>query len=206
MNRLRQFTAVLFVVLMCGSGFAFAGAAAIVSPASNTIIYSDSLLVSVKVTEPQTVRITAYEEKQASGDSLVSANVSAITESDLAIIASATTEGTAAEGSADIATTASASLSDGSTVKSYTSVAMGDTASYTCNSSLGFYTKQINDVTPGLYRIQVETVDSEGGVTEVVQSMVAVKAKPVEVKSDIFQAPQTGALQFLQTLLRNIFR
>jgi len=206
LKRLRQFTAVLFVVLMFGTGFAFAGAAAIVSPASNTIIYSDSLLVSVKVTEPKTVRITAYEEKQASGDSLVSANVSAITESDLAIIASAKTEGTAAEGSADMATTASASLSDGSTVKSYTSVAMGDTASYTCNSSLGFYTKQINDVTPGLYRIQVETVDSEGGVTEVVQSMVAVKAKPVEVKSDIFQAPQTGALQFLQTLLRNIFR
>ena len=50
MKRLRQFTAVLFVVLMFGTGFAFAGAAAIVSPASNTIIYSDSLLVSVKET------------------------------------------------------------------------------------------------------------------------------------------------------------
>ncbi len=195
MKRFRHITIVTAIVLLLCSSFAFAGAAAIVSPAANTIVYSDSLLVSVKVTEPKTVRVTVYEEKETSGETLVSANVTAFTEADLALVAAKKTQGAAAS-----------TLSDGSTTKDYTSAAMGDAVSYTCDSSLGFYTKQISDVKPGLYRVQVETVNGDATVSETVHSMVAVKVKPVEVKASIFQAPQTGALQFLQTLIRNIFR
>jgi hypothetical protein len=206
LKRFKRITAVLMIVLLLSTGFAFAGAAAIVSPASNTIVYSDSLLVSVKVTEPKTIRVTVYEEKETSGENLVSAKISAYTESDLAIIASAKTQTGTLEGAVGIAAAVEPTLSDGTTVKEYTSVAMDDAASYTSDSSLGFYTKQISDVTPGLYRIQVEALNVDGSVGETIHSMVAVKTKPVEEKSDIFQAPQTGALQFLQTLLRNIFR
>ncbi len=199
MKRFGRITALFMIVLLLCSSFAFAGAAAIVSPASNTIVYSDSLLVSVKVTEPKTVRIAVYEEKETSGESLVSANVTAFTEADLALIA-------AAKAPAVQTTTAASILSDGSAVKTYSSVAMGDAVTYTCDSTLGFYTKQISEVKPGLYRVQVETVNPDGTASEAVQSMVAVKVKPVEVKSAIFPAPQTGALRFLQTFIRNMFR
>lgn len=87
MKRFRHITIVTAIVLLLCSSFAFAGAAAIVSPAANTIVYSDSLLVSVKVTEPKTVRVTVYEEKETSGETLVSANVTAFTEADLALVA-----------------------------------------------------------------------------------------------------------------------
>ena len=206
MKRFKRITAVLMIVFLCSTSFAFAGAAAIVSPAASTIVYSDSLLVSIKVTEPKTIRVTVYEEKETSEELLVSAKVAAYTEADLAIIASAKTQTGTLEGAVGVAAAAEPTLSDGTAVKEYTSVAMGDAASYTCDSTLGFYTKQISSVSPGLYRIQVETLNNEGAVSEVIHSVVAVKTKPVEVKNNIFQAPQTGALQFLQTLLRNLFR
>lgn len=206
MKKFRRITAILMIMLLFSTGFVFAGAAAIVSPASNTIVFSDSLLVSVKVTEPKTIRVTIYEEKETNEDTLVSAKVSAYTEADLSVIASAKTKTPVALEGAVSAVAAEPTLSDGTTVKEYTSVAMGDAATYTCDSSLGFYTKQISSVTPGLYRVQVETLNSDGTASETIHSMVAVKTKPPEEKSNIFQAPQTGALQFLQTLLRNIFR
>lgn len=202
----RTITFITLLVMVC-SGIAFAGAAAIVSPATNTIVYSDNLLVSVKVTEPKTVRVTIYEEKDVNNEQYVSVNVTNLTETDLGIIATGPTPLATSVAAVSMAGTSSASaLSDGTPVKSYTSVIIGETASYTCTSQLGFYTKQINNVTPGLYRVQVDTVDAAGLATETTNSLVAVKAKPAIEKSNIFETPQTGALQFLQNLLKSIFR
>lgn len=183
MKRARRMLAVLMIAVLCCTGFAFAAAAAIVSPAQNTIVYSDSLLISVKVTEPKTVQVALYEEKEKSGENLVSVDVSGFADTDLAAISNP---------------------ADG--VKKYTSVAIGEAATYKCETTLGFYTKQISDIKPGLYRVQVGTLHQDGSTSEVVQSYVAVKVKPVEEKIDLFKPTQTGALQFLQTLLKNIFR
>lgn len=193
-------------ILMCSS-FVFAGSAAIVSPAANTIVYSDSFLVSVKVAEPKTIRVTVYEQKELNNDQLVSVNVTNLKAEDLALIAKGPTPSVTGEAAAtEVNATTVSTMSDGTAVKSYTPVVLTEATTYTCSGTLGFYTKQIDNVKPGLYKIQVETINTAQEVTETVNSIVAVKVKPVTEKVNIFQTPQTGALQFLQTLLKNLFR
>lgn len=192
--------------VMC-SNFAFAGAAAIVSPAANTIIYSDSFLVSVKIAEPKTVRISIYEQKDLNNEQLVSVNVSNMNSEDLALIAKGpTTPVTGEVAATEVSISSISTLSDGTAVKSYTPVALTETTTYTCVGQLGFYTKQIDNVKPGLYKIQVETLNAAEEVTETIDSFIAVKVKPITERANIFETPQTGALQFLQTLLKNLFR
>ena len=51
MRQIRRIASLILVFAMLATSFVFADAAAIVSPAANSIVYADSLLVSVKVTE-----------------------------------------------------------------------------------------------------------------------------------------------------------
>ncbi len=188
----KRIIALMLVFAMLATGFVFAAdAASIVSPAANSIVYTDSLLVSVKVTELKTVRVSVYEEKVTSGDALVSADVSGFTEEDLK----------AASGDAQ-----------------YTDVLLGEAAEYTNTVEIGFYTKQIA-VTPGLYKVKAETLETvmewpEGAtepvekiiVTEAVSSLVAVKVKPAEEKPQVFQDNSTGAITFIRKILKNLFK
>ena len=63
MLRIRRITAIILAIAVLATGFVFADAAAIVSPAANSIVYTDSLLVSVKVTELKTIRVSVYAER-----------------------------------------------------------------------------------------------------------------------------------------------
>lgn len=207
MDRVKRIMASIIIAMLVCSSFVFAGTAAIVSPAANTIVYSDSFLVSVKIAEPKTVRVTIYEQKELYNDQLTSVNVVNMSTEDLAVIAQGpvpviTGEATAAE----VEMSAVASLSSTVPVKNYVSVALAEPTTYTCTGTLGFYTKQIDNVKPGLYKIEVQTLNAAAEVTETTNNFVAVKVKPVAEKVNIFETPQTGALQFLQTLLKNIFR
>ena len=207
MDRYKRIIAIVITVMLMCSSFAFAGAAAIVSPTSNTIIYSDSFLVSIKVAEPKTIRVTVYEQKEPINEQLLSVNVTNINSEDLALIAKGPAPSVTGEVAAtEAVASAVATLSDGTAVKSYVPVVLSEATTYTCTGQLGFYTKQIDNVKPGLYKIQVETLSATAEVTEIVSNFVAVKVKPVVVKVNIFETPQTGALQFLQTLLKNLFR
>ena len=162
MLRIRRITAIILAIAVLATGFVFADAAAIVSPAANSIVYTDSLLVSVKVTELKTIRVSVYAEKVTSGDKLVNADVSKFTEADL-----------------------KAATGD----PKYTDVLLADPAEYTNTLEIGFYTKQIA-VSPGLYKVKAETLETvmewpEGAVepvektivTETKSSLVAVKKK-----------------------------
>lgn len=191
MKQIRRIVLLLLVFAVLSTSLVFAEAPAIVSPAANSIVYTDSLLVSVKVTELKTVRVSVFAEKVVSGDKLVTPDVSKFTEADLK----------AAAGSA-----------------SYTDVLLGDAALYTNTVDIGFYTKQIA-VTPGLYKVTAETLETvmewpEGAeapvektiVTETVSSLVAVKKKPVEEQSQVFQNNSTGAVTFIRKILKGLFK
>ena len=191
MRQIRRIASLILVFAMLATGIVFADAAAIVSPAANSIVYTDSLLVSVKVTELKTVRVSVYAEKVTSGDKLVNADVSKFTEADLK----------AAAGSA-----------------AYTDVLLDEPAEFTNTVEIGFYTKQIS-VTPGLYKVKAETLETvmewpEGAtepvekviVTETKSSLVAVKKKPVEEKSQVFQNNSTGAVTFIRKILKGLFK
>ena len=191
MRQIRRIASLILVFAMLATSFVFADAAAIVSPAANSIVYTDSLLVSVKVTELKTIRVSVYSEKVVSGDKLVNADVSKFTEADLK----------AAAGSGK-----------------YTDVLIGEAAEYTNTVEIGFYTKQIS-VQPGLYKIKAETLETvmewpEGAtepvekviVTETKSSLVAVKKKPVEEKKQVFQNNSTGAVTFIRKILKGLFK
>ena len=192
MRQIRRVVSLLLVFVMLAAGHVFAAdAAAIVSPAANSIVYTDSLLVSVKVTELKTIRISVYEEKVSSGDKLVSADVSKFTEEDLK----------AAAGSGK-----------------YTDVLLSDPAEYTNTVEIGFYTKQIA-VTPGLYKVKAETLEKvmewpedatepveKVIVTETKSSYVAVKKKPAEEKQQVFQNNSTGAVTFIRKILKGLLK
>ncbi len=191
MKHVRRIAALILVFAMLATGLVFAEAAAIVSPAANSIVYTDSLLVSVKVTELKTVRVSVYAEKVASDDKLVAADVSKFTEADL-----------------------SAAAVD----PKYTDVLLGEQDLYTNTVEIGFYTKQIA-VTPGLYKVKAETLETvmewpEGAVepvektivTETTSRLVAVKKKPEEEKTQVFQNNSTGAVTFIRKILKNLFK
>ena len=191
MRQIRRIASLILVFAMLATSFVFADAAAIVSPAANSIVYTDSLLVSVKVTELKTIRVSVYAEKVVSGDKLVNADVSKFTEADLKAAAGSGT---------------------------YTDVLLGEAAEYTNTVEIGFYTKQIS-VQPGLYKIKAETLETvmewpEGAtepvekviVTETKSSLVAVKKKPVEEKKQVFQNNSTGAVTFIRKILKGLFK
>ena len=191
MRQIRRIASLILVFAMLSTGIVFADAAAIVSPAANSIVYTDSLLVSVKVTELKTIRVSVYAERVVSGDQLVNADVSKFTEADLK----------AAAGSGK-----------------YTDVLLGEAATYTTTVEIGFYTKQIA-VSPGLYKVKAETLETvmewpEGAtepvekiiVTETKSSLVAVKKKPVEEKPQVFQNNSTGAVTFIRKILKGLLK
>ncbi|MBQ3661697.1 MAG: hypothetical protein IJQ41_05965 [Firmicutes bacterium] len=191
MRQIRRIVSLILVFAMLSTGIVFADAAAIVSPAANSIVYTDSLLVSVKVTELKTIRVSVYAERVVSGDKLVNADVSKFTEADLK----------AAAGSGK-----------------YTDVLLGEAATYTNTVEIGFYTKQIA-VSPGLYKVKAETLETvmewpEGAtepvekiiVTETKSSLVAVKKKPVEEKPQVFQNNSTGAVTFIRKILKGLLK
>lgn len=128
----------------------------IVNPVSGSTVYSDHLLVSVKLTAPTTINVTVTPELSEQ---------SVTTESAIVI-----------------------------------------TDSFTSTTNLSFFTRKVDNVTPGEYRITVDTIDSEEQVIFSNSSPVEIKAKeddPAERQDS--EPNQSGAANFLRSLLRLIF-
>ena len=195
----RRIFAIVLILVMLGGSFVYAGGATIISPAQNTVTTSSSLLVSVKLTEPRTIRVTVYEEKTsreaADGTKeYVSTDVSKFTKDDLAKIADVY-DGKDAK-----------TLSTGATASRYASVVYSAAVTYTGTGDLSFYTKQLTDVSPGLYRVRVETLAEDETVTETVSSFVAVQKKAEEAKPNLFESKQTSAVRAIQNVLKSLFK
>ena len=191
MRHLRRIASLVLVFAMLATGVVFADVATIVSPAGGSILYTESLLISVKVTDTNTIRVSVYAEKIESDEKLVNVDTGRLTEEDLKVAAGS---------------------------DKYTEVLLEDPAEYTNNVEIGFYTKQVA-VTPGLYKVKVETLETvmewpEGAtapvekviVTETKSSLVAVKKKPVEEKNQVFQDNSTGAITFIRKILKGLFK
>lgn len=176
-KRFARIIALTLCLLLLAGTASFA--ASVVSPAANSIVYSDSVLVSVKVTEKVTIKVTVYEEKQKdSAGNLVSVDVTDMTTSDLSSL----------------------------DLKKYTDSVFSAAASYTNTGDVGFYTKQLGSVKPGLYKVKVETLGENDTVVSTVNSVVAVKQKAEKQDQNIFQNQTTTALQFIQNLIKKVFK
>lgn len=177
---MRKLTAVLTVLLcmLFSSIFTYAAEnsnVVLVNPAASSTVYSSNLLISVKLTQPAAIRVKVLEEKQMVNGTHSAVNVNTLT--------------------------TSSALND----ENLTPFPVTTSAIFTSSSMLSFYTKQVNGLTPGLYKIQIDTVDAEGKVLYTNSSHVVIKEKTEEAEAKIFDAPQSGTMQFLQNLLKTIF-
>ena len=177
---MRKLMIVLTIILtmLCSAGSVYAARdpnVFLVNPASNSIVNTNNLLISVKLTEPKKIRVTVIEEMQIVNGTRAAVNVNALT-----------------------ATNGSINTVD------YTEVVVDAALPFTSKNNLSFYTKQVNVPGPGLYKIQIETLDEANKVTATNNSLVIVKEKTAE-ETKIFDTPQSGTMQFLQNLLKNIF-
>ena len=193
---------VLVMMLMFSTVFAAAASdpnVTIVSPSVESVVNSDSLLISIKITKPETIKVSVFEEKQLVGDQVKSVDVNNI--ETLQAATSATSSGVTAAGEVTSTSVTSSGVST-----SFISEEIMEAETFTSTNTLGFYTKQINNVTPGLYKVKVDTIDAEGKVLYSTQNLVVVKgvAKEAE-KTDLFESNQSGISQFLQNLLKSIF-
>ena len=83
---------------------------------------------------------------------------------------------------------------------------VGTTDSFTSVNNLSFYIKKVENLTPGVYTITVNTVDPDGKVLYTNSSPVEMKAKedtPADSVSS--ESGQSGPAQFLKNLLKIIF-
>lgn len=230
-KRLIQLLA-LILTLALGTCVCFASPT-VVSPGANSVHDGDSILVSVKLTEKQTVRISVLRQmeevkaavteittdeegneqvKEVSPAEYKAYDASKLSEADVALIAAGETQD--AKGNP-------VRLSNGAAVITLYGETVSGPVDYTNNNELGFYTKQISSLKPGLYVIQVdvlgdkieaeegkEAADGEYEILESVRSYVALKEKPKEepVADNGIFSTRNSALQFLQNLLRSLFK
>ncbi len=177
---MRKLIVVLTVVLSLLCSTIVASAATdpnviLVNPKSNSTVYSNNLLISVKLTQPKSIKVSVFEEKQVVNGTLSAVNVNTLT-------------------------TSNGSINNAS----FTSVSTGVPALFESKNNLSFYTKQMS-LKPGLYRIRIDTLDPAGKEIFTRNSYVVVKEKTEEAEAKIFETPQSGTMQFLQNLLKTIF-
>ena len=202
MKRCKFIAIMLVVMMMFSTVFASAAsdpAVTIVSPAVESVVNSDSLLISIKITKPETIKVSVFEEKQLVGEELKSVDVNNIETLEAA------TTATSSSVSVDGAVTTTSVTASGVTTK-FVSEEVMVPETFTSTNTLSFYTKQLNNVTPGLYKVKVDTIDAEGNVLYSTENLVVVKGVASEAeKTDLFETNQSGISQFLQNLLKSIF-
>lgn len=200
--------AIALAMILTASSFVLA-AVSVVSPTANDIIYSDSFLLSVKLTDTENIRVSVYEKKDSrtvevtSGGKTekktqyFSVDVSEFKSEDIALISAGKTVD---ENGAPIL------LSTGEAVKIYSDFLVAEPERFSNNSSAAVYTKTFSEMSPGLYRVRVERFAPDGSVKSTSSLLFALKEKEAEEKKDVLGPSQGGAVQAIQNLLRSLFR
>ena len=185
----------LFVMLGIFSPLTAYGAAdpdvTIVNPLDRSTLYSNSLLISVKLTAPETIRINVYKQmRQGENDTPVAITF---------------TEWDKFEAELKEIEAGSETVTDTSikTLNGY----VADTFFFTSTGNLAFFTKKIDNLTVGIYKVKIETIGQNDQVIYTKEHILFVKEKREQpVQASVFENSQKGTVSFLQNLLRSIFK
>ena len=173
----KYMTALIFVVLLSlNTSFVFAAAnpnIIIVNPVSGSTVYSDNLLVSVKITTPSSIKVSVTQEFKLTNGERAAVSLEEYQKAEAATV---------------------------------TGSAIGTADNFTSTTNLSFYTKKIDNVNPGVYKITVDTLSPDGVVLFTNSSPVEIKAKESNAaESAGSESNQSGAANFLRSLLKIIF-
>lgn len=76
---------------------------------------------------------------------------------------------------------------------------------YSAKSGLSFYVKRINDITPGLYDLVIETLDENGSAIEVYNRYFIAQPSASRQPMTIYQTRPSGRVLFFQGVFKSIF-
>ena len=196
MKDLKKIIAFVLVLVLTAGTMVFAEGS-IVSPAANSITTSDSLLISVKLNQPGTVRVKVFEEK-IEKKSVVTSVVSG----------QAVTHEAISYTSVNTSTFEAIDFTSNPALSTYADVSYQEPAEYTSKDTIGFYTKQLSDVKPGIYKVVVEDLNDKKEVVSSTSALTVVKTKPAATENKVFtnSATKTSALTILQNFLKSLFK
>ena len=123
-------------------------AVTIVNPLNNTTVYSNSILISIKLTAPETIKVNVY--KQVKHDA--KGNPSTVTFGEW--------EKNQEELKAIAAGTSSFTNPSIQVLQGWVT----ETVSFTSTSDLAFFTKKVENLSNGVYRIRIDTIDNDDKV------------------------------------------
>ena len=176
---------IIVLILMLGTCTTFAAvdpAVTIVNPSGGSTLYSDSLLVSVKIAKPATVRVSVYQ-----------------------IVKPAAVSG-GTPTAVSIETYVKNLKADSASKVTFSRATVMAPVTQTYAANLSFYTKKLEGIKPGVYIIRAETLDSSGRILYSSEIYVGVKSKSDEAADKkIFESGQSGTMQFFKTVLKGIF-
>jgi len=166
-------TITLLIILLCAACPVFADTVAdpqitIVNPTQDSTIYSENLLISVKIAKQATVSVEVLQK---------------VSKTENTIAADGTEKRT--------------------TVTTYEPIMEKET--FVSTSNLSFYTKKIENIANGTYKVVVNTLGADGQIKYTTESVVKVEDEPAEESKTVFENNQTGTFTFLQNLLKTIF-
>lgn len=179
----------LLIFTMIFSSFSLSFAASdsditLVNPVANSATTSSNLLISVKLTAPKTVKVSAYELRRSV------ANPSYVPGG------KAPQYITQALGDSDMK-----AITDGKFDAKGISYPNIFVDNFSSNKKLSFYTKKLEKMSPGVYLVKVETI-ANGKSVYMTQSYVEVKEQQ---EDKMFSSNSTGAGGFLQGLVKSVF-
>ncbi len=144
-------SAVLMLALIFNTGIVFSSAAPapvnVVNPAFNKVYTADNILISIKLTQPTTIKVACSKIQQESNGVFYYMNVDAFQKNPASVHELKTRE-----------------------------VPVIKQDSYTSQNELTYYTKKIPNVTAGVYKITVTTV-SGGKVVKTDEGYIGIKEK-----------------------------
>ena len=166
---------VIMVLLSAQTAFAAANPnVTIVNPVSGNTVYSDNLLVSVKLTTASAIKVSVTQESKVVNGEHTTLSLEDYQKIDKSEI---------------------------------TSTALFEAESFVSTNTLSFYTKKVENIKPGIYKIKVDTVDAEGKALFTNTSAVEMKAKEESPPDPVSEEAQpSGPAQFLKSLLKIIFK
>lgn len=165
-------------------------AVTVVNPLHNATVYANSILISIKLTAPETIKINVY--KQVKHDSAGNPLTLSFTEWD-----KVQEELKAIQAGSSASASPSIQVLQGWVT---------ETVTFTSTSDLAFFTKKVENLSTGVYKIKIDTMDAEDKAIYTKEQIVFVKEKAAQPeKPKVFKSSQPGTVNFLQNLLKSIF-
>lgn len=221
MKHLKRIISFLLVVCMLASICVFAATpkASIVSPVENSVLADDSLLISVKVLDKKKVKVTVFEEKEYAGldkDKKVILNDIDTKDFNAELLKAFAAgfektyklvekpEYKAKNVVADF------SLGEENEKQEFREIVIAEPTAYTATGEVGAFTKKIENLTPGVYRIQLEVLDKDDKVEETYSNFVALQKKVDEkeqaTKVVPVEAAKTSLVQSLIKFIKSLVK